>query len=64
MPGMVGSLKTLPGRGAGTSMSPLAVRDATEKSSKAASKSIRRSASKMESLPYTCKQQTRIDGSI
>ncbi len=55
--GVWGRLKELPGRGGPTSISPLELLDATAKSSKAASRSIRRSASKTESLPYTCSRQ-------
>lgn len=57
-----GKLKELPGRGGPTSISPLELLDATAKSSKAASRSIRRSASKTESLPYTCSKQTSATG--
>lgn len=52
--GAWGKVKKLPGRGGATSMSPLELLDATAKSSNAASRSIRRSASNTESLPYTC----------
>ena len=52
--GAWGKVKELPGRGGATSMSPLELLDATAKSSNAASRSIRRSASNTESLPYTC----------
>lgn len=51
-------MKEEPGRGGATSMSPLALLDATEKSSNAANRSMRRSASKTESLPYTCSSTT------